>query len=227
MQIAQEFNLRVIEDAASALGSEFKGKKVGGFGDFGIFSFNGTKVAVSGEGGCIVTNDPQLFKKITSLASMGCNHSKTDFWSEHLGYQYCIGNLSASLALAQVERIEELIRKKRLIFEEYEKQLQDVHEIRLIKETPGRRSNYGYPALILRGEGGVSRNTVIQRLKEDGIYCRAAFPRMSGFPLHQRRFPNPVAEDVERGGLCLPSAAKLTEEDIHFVCRKLIRLLRS
>jgi perosamine synthetase len=66
----------------------------------------------------------------------------------------------------------------------------------------------------------------IARLKEHGIYCRAAFACMSGFPIHQRRFPNPVAEKVERRGLCLPSAAQLTEEDIDFVCEKLLRLLR-
>lgn len=227
MEIAHKYNLKVIEDAAPALGAEFKGQKVGTFGDFACFSFQGAKLAVSGEGGIIVTNNKELYGKASLLASMGRTDSRAVFWSDMLGYQYTIANLTAALALAQVERINELIAKKRQIFSWYYERLKDVQGIKIIKEKKDCKSNYCYPSVLLEGKISVPRNAVLERLKELNIHCRPGFPRMSLFPVFEQRFPNQEAERVEKRGISLASATNLTEEDINFVCDSLTDIISS
>jgi perosamine synthetase len=225
MEIADEYNLRVIEDAAPALGAEFKGKKVGTFGDFGCFSFHGAKLTVSGEGGIIVTNNENLFKKASLLASMGRTDSHATFWSDSLGYQYTIANLTAALALAQVERVEELLKRKREIFNWYYNRLKDIPGIKIIKEKKDCKCNYCYPSILLEDEISISRDNVLAELKALNIHCRPGFPRMSGFPVFEQRYPNPEAEKVEKRGISLASAANLTQQDIEFVCASLIEII--
>lgn len=227
MAIAKEHDLKVIEDAAPALGSEFHGRKAGTFGDFGCFSFQGAKLTVSGEGGVIVTDNQEIFEKVKLLASMGRTDSRAVFWSDMLGYQYTIANLTAALALAQVERVEELIAKKRQTFNWYYERLKNIDAIKIITERKGCRSNYCYPSILLGDSISVSRDEVLSKLRELNIHCRPGFPRMSLFPVFKQRFPNPVAEKVEKRGISLASAANLTEEDIDFVCSSLKKILRK
>lgn len=226
MSIARERGLAVIEDAAPALGVEYKGRKAGTFGDFACFSFQGAKLTVSGEGGILLTNDTKLFEKAKLLASMGRTDSKAVFWSDMLGYQYTIANLTASLALAQLERVDELLAKKREIFGWYAKRLEGVPGIQLIREPAGSKGNYCYPSLLLEDSVKADRDAVVRELKELNIHCRPAFPRMSRFPVFAPpRYGNPVATRVAQRGISLASAANLDEEDIDFVCRALLRLI--
>ncbi|MFA5948311.1 MAG: DegT/DnrJ/EryC1/StrS family aminotransferase [Candidatus Gracilibacteria bacterium] len=225
MEIAKEHNLYVIEDAAPALGAEFKGQKVGTFGDFGCFSFQGAKIAASGEGGVIVTNNKDLYEKAKLLASMGRTDSKATFWSDMLGYQYTIANLTAALALAQVERIDELVEKKRQIFNWYYNRLCNVKGIKIIKEKENCKSNYCYPSILLEDRILISRDEILKKLKEINIHCRPGFPRMSQFPVLEQRFSNPEAKKVEKRGISLASAANLTEEDVAFVCDSLLKII--
>lgn len=225
MKIAKEHNLAVIEDAAPAMGVESQGKKVGSFGDFGCFSFHGAKLTVSGEGGILLTNDEKLFEKARFLSSMGRTDSQAVFWSDGLGFQYTIANLTAALALAQMERVEELIQRKRDIFSWYESRLKNVPGVRLIREAPGTKANYCYPSLLLESSVKADRDTVLRNLKEVNVHCRPAFPRMSRFPMYEARFPNPVATEVERRGISLASAANVTEEDVDFVCKTFLQSL--
>jgi perosamine synthetase len=221
MAIAKQYDLRVIEDAAPALGAEFKGRKAGTFGDLACFSFQGAKLAVSGEGGIIVTNDSKLYEKVRLLSSMGRTDSKAVFWSDMLGYQYTIANLTAALALAQVERIEELLAKKRTIFGWYYDRLKGVPGIKIIKEKKDCKSNYCYPSILLEDRIKIDRDDLLKQLRALNIHCRPGFPRMSRFPVFEQRFPNPEAEKVERRGISLAAAGNVTEEDVDFVCDSL------
>jgi len=227
MAIARHHHLGVIEDAAPAMGSEFKGRKVGTFGDFGCFSFHGAKIAVSGEGGILVTNNKEYYDKACLLASMGRTDSKAVFWSDSLGYQYTIGNLTAALALAQVERIEELVAKKRDIFDWYYRRLKDVPGIKIIKEKEGCKSNYCYPSILLEDRITVPRDEVLKKLKDLNIHCRPGFPRMSLFPEFDARYPNPESQKAGDRGISLASAANLDEEDIDFVCNSLVKIIQG
>ena len=224
LEIAAKHGLHVIEDAAPAIGAEFQGRKVGTFGDISCFSFQGAKLTVSGEGGIFCTNDAELFEKAKLLASMGRTDSQAVFWSDSIGYQYTIANLTAALALAQVERVDELLATKRQIFDWFEARIGDVPGFKLIREQPGCKSNYCYPSLLLLDSIEADRDAVVKGLKELNVHCRPAFPRMSRFPMYEQRFENPVAAKVETRGISLPSAANLTEEDVDFVCRNLIAL---
>ncbi len=224
MAIAHKYNLRVIEDAAPSLGAEFRGQKVGTFGDCGCFSFQGAKLAVCGEGGIFVTNRDDVYEKALMLATMGRTDSQAVFWSDSLGYQYTIANLMAALALAQVERIEELLSKKRQVFNWYYERLKGNLNVKIVTEKDGCKSTYCYPFIVLEG---IDRDEVLRGLKELNIHCRPAFPRMSQFPVFERRFENPVAVQVERQGMCLASAANLTEDDIDFVCENLVGFIGS
>lgn len=226
MKIAKKHHLRVIEDAAPTLGGEFKGKKVGTFGDIGCFSFHGAKLAVCGEGGIFVTNDKDLYERARLLSNMGMTDSQAVFWSDEIGYQYTIANLTAALALAQVERVEELIAKKRDIYGWYEARLKDVQGIKLMKEQAGTRATYCYPSLLLTNKDKAFRDDLVKKLKELNIHTRPAFPRMSRFPAFKQRFPNPEARKAEESGISLPSAANLTKKDINFVCDALLELLK-
>jgi perosamine synthetase len=226
MRIAEKYNLMVIEDAAPALGSEFNGRKVGTFGDIGCFSFQGAKLTVSGEGGIFVTDNEDLYNKAKLLSSMGRTDSKAIFWSDAIGYQYTIANLTAALALAQVERIDELLAKKRQIFNWYNDRLKDISGIKIIKEKEGCKSNYCYPSILLDETISTERDFILSELKKENIHCRPGFPRMSEFPVFEQRFPNPNAKLIEERGISLASAANLEEADIDRVCKKLISLIK-
>ena len=227
LSIAKEYNLKVIEDAAPALGSEYKNQKTGTFGDIACFSFQGAKIAVSGEGGILVTNDDALFKRASLLASMGRTDSQAVFWSDMLGYQYTIANLTAALALAQVERIEELVSIKRKIFNWYDERLKDVPGIKIIREKPHCRSNYCYPSILLENKTRAERDEILAEFRAENVNARPGFPQMSRFPVHQQRYPTPVTQRVSESGISLPSAANLIEEDVDFVCKLLIERLSA
>jgi perosamine synthetase len=226
MEIAKENDLKVIEDAAPSMGSNFKGQKTGTFGDAGCFSFQGAKIAVSGEGGVMVTDDKQLYEKATLLASMGRTDSNAVFWSDMLGYQYTMPNLTAALALAQVERIDELVEKKREIFNWYQKRLNGNSDIKLISECKDCYCNYCYPSILLGKRLQTRRDEIIKKLKEKNIHARPGFPQMSKFPVYEERYENPQAMRAWMRGVSLPSAANLTEEDIEFTCETLKELIR-
>jgi len=227
MYIARKYNLKVIEDAAPSIGSEFNGQKVGTFGDVACFSFQGAKMTVSGEGGIVVTNDEDIHERIKLLASMGRTDSKGVFWSDELGYQYTMGNLTAALALAQIERVDELLEIKRNIFSWYELGLKNIKGLKLLKEKEGIKCNYCYPTLILEESIDISRDLIIEELKKLNIHCRPCFPRMSEFPMYKKdkRFETPITEFAEKRGISLPSAGNLNQEDIAYVCESIKKII--
>lgn len=227
MKIAAEYGLFVIEDAAPAIGTQYKGKLVGGFGDVACFSFQGAKMTVSGEGGMLLTNDEEIYQRASLLASMGRTDSQAVFWSDMLGFQYTMNNLTASLALAQLERVDELMAKKRQLFDCYYQRLKDVEGIKIIKEKRDCQSNYCYPSILLDSSIKANRDDILAGLKQLNIHARPGFPRMSRFPVFEQRYENPVAKNVEERGISLPSAANLDEGDIEFVCQSLINLIHD
>lgn len=225
MEIAHENGLFVIEDAAPALGSEYKGEKCGTFGDIACFSFQGAKLAVTGEGGILVTNNKDLYERAVRLANMGRTDRLGPFWCDELGFQYTISNLSASLALAQVERVEELKAKKREIYRWYSERLAEHPKIQMVKEASYSNANYCYPSLFLAEDTQTSRDEILEKFRELNIHARPGFPQMSRFPMYEQRHDNPVARRMDLFGLVLPSAADLREEDADFVCQTLLELI--
>jgi perosamine synthetase len=225
--IAKTHKLKIIEDAAPSMGALYKGQKTGTFGDVACFSFQGAKIAVSGEGGVLVTNNEEIYKKAVLFANMGRTDRVMPFWSDQIGFQYTISNLSASLALAQLQRIDALKEKKRQIYSWYAARLEGHPQITMIKERDDSVANYCYPSLFLAETTKTSRDKILEIFRENNIHARPGFPRMSQFPVYinECRFSNPVAERFEKFGLVLPSAADLEEEDAESVCNTLKALL--
>ncbi|MEZ3425163.1 MAG: DegT/DnrJ/EryC1/StrS family aminotransferase [Lachnospiraceae bacterium] len=223
--IAKEYNLKVIEDAAPALGSIYKDKKCGTIGDVGCISFQGAKIAVASEGGVLVTNNEEIYKKACLFASMGRTDSQANFWSDEMGYQYTIGSLPAAMATVQIRRINELVDNKRKIYGWYARRLEQSSKIQMVKEKEGTFANYTYPACFLTDEVEVSAQYVENKLRDYNIFCRTGFPQMSRFPMYEKRFETPVSQHFYEKGIVLPAAHNLVEEDIEFVCETLLKLV--
>jgi perosamine synthetase len=228
LEIAKAYKLLVIEDAAPALGSTYKGVKCGTIGDVGCISFQGAKIAASSEGGVLITNNEKIFHRATILASMGRTDRVAAFWSDEIGYQYTIGSLPAAMATVQIRRADELVANKRKHFEWYEQRLAIDPRITMVKEKKDTYANYTYPSIWLSDEVKVPAPTVVAKLKQLNIHCRPAFPQMSLFPVFnkEKRFDNPVAKKFMEKGVVLPSAHNLTEEDADFVCQSLFDAIK-
>lgn len=225
MEIARTHNLYVVEDACPAVGTVYKGRKPGSFGDVGAFSFQGAKIMVSGFGGMIVTNDQKLFKKILYLNNHGEDLTRK-FWQTSAGYSFEMSNISCALALAQLERIDQLVAKKRKIFEWYYIRLKDVDGISLNYERPGTMSNRWMPSIILDHDFGVKRDEFMFRLRKFNIDTRPFFYPISMFPLYKEQ-ATPIAHHVGLNGINLPSGYLRTEKDIDYICKVIKKLLKK
>jgi perosamine synthetase len=225
--LAAEHNLKVMEDAAPALGAEVHGVKVGGLSAIAAFSFQGAKIMTTGEGGMIVTSDEALYERVKFLGDHG-RDKHIPFQIAAVGYKYKMSNLQAALGLAQIQRIDELVRKKREIFGWYHKRLAGVPGLTLNAQRPWARNIYWMTSVILDANLGASRDEVITALKQAGVDSRPFFPPLSSFPMFKSRAEeNPVAYRVARQGINLPSGHNLTEQDVEIVCSRLVQVLQA
>ena len=226
MQIAKEHNLKVLEDAAPAIGATINGQYCGTFGDAAAFSFQGAKMMVTGEGGIIITNNDEIFAKIKQFSEHGrCKDPNNTFWIEEIGYKYKMSNIQAALGLAQFERIDELINRKRLIFSWYEKRLSGIDGIYLNKEAEWAKSIYWMTSISLEKDFGITRNELMQSLKKDGIDTRPVFPTISKYPMWYSDCHNPNAIAISENSINLPSGHNLEEEQLDFICNSIIKHL--
>ena len=229
-QIAARHGVAIIEDAAEAVGSSFKGRRAGSFGNCGVFSFHGTKTMTTGEGGMLVTSDGALYERCRVLADQGRDpNERQRLWNNELGYKFKMSGLQAAFGLGQVERMDELVAKKREIFAWYSEALRDVPEITLNIEPPGTFNSYWMTTAIFDRATGVTRECAMQFLDERGIDSRPFFYPLSSLPPLRNfgggREVNPVAYDVSSRGINLPSALCLTRGDVERVSQELRCLL--
>jgi perosamine synthetase len=224
-RLADEHGLKVLEDAAPALGAEIEGRKVGSFGDVACFSFQGAKIMTCGEGGMMVTDNESLYERAKLLNDHGRDPHRPFVISE-FGYKYKMSNLQAALGLAQLERIEEMIAKRRLIFQWYRRRLHEVADLALNVERYWARNIYWMTSIVLGDRFAVTRDEVMAGLKERQIDSRPFFPALSSFPMFaNRQAENPAAHKLASRGINLPSGHNLTEDDVDRVCNALLEVL--
>jgi perosamine synthetase len=224
MQIALENNLFVVEDAAPAIGTEIDGKRAGTFGDFGCFSFQGAKLLVTGEGGMLVTDNEELFKRAKKDQDHG--RKPGTFWIDELGHKYKMNNITAALGLAQIERAENQIFRKRRINTWYTDNLSDIGSIAFQGEAPGTASICWMTSFTLDESSPVSRDDLINSLKKDGIDSRPVFPAISQYPIWQYEPKiQPNALKIGSSGINLPSGVLLSKPAIEKVCASIRRAL--
>jgi perosamine synthetase len=219
-QIANAHDLLLIEDAAEAHGATHGGKRVGSFGAAGVFSFYGNKIITTGEGGMVTTNDDDLAKRLRFLKDHGMSPERRYYHSE-LAFNYRMTNLQAALGVAQLERIESFIDRKREIAEWYREALTDTDAVIITGERPPCRNVYWMTCAMLADSVEASLEAVCERLKKRAIDTRPFFVPMSQLPhLSQLRAVGargdgcPVAAHAARRGFNLPSGAGLSREEI-------------
>src|SRR5687768_6909366 len=149
LAIAKKHKLYVLEDAAEALGSVYKGRKAGSWGDIGVFSFHGAKIMTTGEGGMLVTDNAQLIERVKILSDHG-RDTKINrmFWMAEIGFKYKMSNLQAAMGCAQLERIEEFVAKRREIFSWYTEFLSGVEGISLNPEPEYTLNCFWMPTIV-------------------------------------------------------------------------------
>ncbi len=223
MAIAQKYNLYVVEDACPAVGTLYKGKKPGSFGDIGAFSFQGAKIMVTGIGGMVVTNDKELYEKILFLNNHG-EDPKKKFWQTKIAYSFDMPNIACALGLAQLERVEKFVAKKRKIFDWYYKRLKDIEGISFNQERPKTRSNRWMTSIILDRDFGFTRDELREKLKRKKIDSRPFFYPISMFPMYKEQ-KTPVAHHLSNNGINLPSGLERTEEEIDYISKVLRKIL--
>lgn len=225
MKIAKKYKLKVIEDACQMVGGKYKEKYCGTIGDIGCYSFQGSKIAVGGEGGMFVTDNRELYERALHYGTF-CRNDKISFlWSDDIGYNYRISNITAALILAQVERIEELIQKKKKIYDWYHEYLKDCDKVQLLNVKEKCTSNYSYVVGYLDENTIRERDELLKELLNENIHARPGYPSMSAMPNYERRFAVPISEKYWRQGIVFPTALNLTESDIKYVCEKVKNIL--
>jgi perosamine synthetase len=218
--LARRFGLAIIEDAAEAAGSRYLGRAAGTFGVTGTFSFHGSKTLTTGEGGMLITDDDAVFERVLVLRDHGRTPGDTMFMNREVGYKYKMSAMQAALGLAQTERIEELVARKRQIFAWYHEELGDVPGIVLNHEAENTRNSYWMVTAILpeslRGKG-----EVIRRLSEQRIDCRPFFSPLSSLDAYGNtpaaaaaRLRNTAAYQFGAHGVNLPSGLNLDRADV-------------
>lgn len=220
-RLADERGLLLIEDAAEALGSTLNGRPAGSFGHVGVFSFHGSKTLTTGEGGMLVTNDEKIHENVLFLRDHGRVIGEKMFWNSEVAFKYKMGALQAALGLAQLERVGELVGKKRQIFGWYKEGLSDCPWITLNAEPPGVLNSYWMVTAILPSRPGNEKETVIRRLSERGIDSRPFFYPLSTIPAYESlpaaaiaRREHGRAHEISRYGINLPCALRLDRDDV-------------
>lgn len=226
MKLARHHGIAVLEDAAQSIGATRHGVQAGALGDIGTFSFHGTKTVTTGEGGMLVTDRMDYHDRCAFLR----DHGRTPegfkyFVSQELGYKYKMSSLQAAFGLVQLERLEELVERKRTIFSWYEERLRDLPGIQLNHEPPGTRNTYWMVTMVADPVHGMTNREMMHFLDLHGIDSRPFFPPLSSLPafagtpdLARARGQNKVAYRIGQIGLNLPSALLLEQEQVDKVC---------
>jgi len=231
MELAEKYSLRVIEDAAEVHGALYKGKKAGGIGDAGCFSFYANKIITTGEGGMVVTNDDEVAERARSYRNL-CFKPERRFYHTELGENFRMTNLQAAVGLAQLEQIDRFVEIKRENARRYTESLRSIEGIAMPAEKEWARNVYWMYAIELSESLGLTAEQMAERLAEKGIGSRPFFLGLHEQPVLRdmglfvgERYL--VAERIARQGLYLPSGLKITAEEIATVTDAIKKILNK
>jgi perosamine synthetase len=221
LEFREKHRLFVVEDAAEAHGAEYKGKKTGSIGDIGCFSFYANKIITTGEGGMIVTSNEELAEKARWLRAHAFGKHGKHFYHEALGFGYRMSGLQAALGLAQLEHISEFVSIRRDNARLYNSLLSEVEGITLPPEASWAKNVYWMYSVLIQDDFGMSRDALMKKLELDGIETRTFFYPIHVQPVYARQYQGesfPVADELSRRGINLPSGNNLKADDIMYIC---------
>lgn len=232
IEIADKYGLKIIEDAAEMHGQTYKGRPCGSFGDISTFSFYPNKHITTGEGGMVVTDDPDLAERCRSLRNL-CFQPKKRFVHEELGWNFRMTNLQAALGVAQLERLDEFVTRKRRMGKRYTELLSNVEGWEFMPEKTDYADNiYWVYGLVLKDEVPFDAEEAMRRLSVEGIGTRPFFWPMHEQPAFQKMgmFKGekyPVAERLARRGFYIPSGLALTYEQMQRAAEAVRKIMKG
>lgn len=232
-ELAAKHDLFIIEDVAQAIGSRLDGRLCGSFGDVGTFSFHGAKtLTTGGQGGMFTTDNSDLFKRVCILADHGRTGNTKFFYNTEVAFKYHMSSLQAAFGLAQLERIDELVQRKREIFGWYAERLADIPGLTMNEQRPEAFDTFWMVTTVLDPAYGFTTRTLMAAFDEHEIDTRPFFHPLSGLPAYAAseqaiaaKQRNSVAYDIASRTINLPSALKLTEPEVDRVCSVYKRIL--
>ena len=233
MDICNEYNVPVIEDAAESLGATYKGKQTGTIGKYGIYSFNGNKIITTSGGGMLVSDDEEGIKKSRFWATQARDNARY-YQHTELGYNYRMSNIVAGIGRGQIRVLDERIEKKKYIYEKYKEAFNDIHDIEMANICEYGEPNYWLSIGILNNESKVKPLDIILALEEENIESRHIWKPMHMQPFYEKydffkddnTEKGSVSEDIFERGICLPSDTKMTDKEIERVIRIISRIFK-
>jgi perosamine synthetase len=222
-EIAEAHGVAIIEDAAEAHGAEYKGRRVGGLGKCGVFSFYGNKIITTGEGGMLTTNDRKFYERARRLRDHAMSPERRYFHEER-GFNYRITNLQAALGVAQLERIDDFLGRRAEIMDWYNAEIATTESVRLNRVKNWAKSAFWMVCLEVDWLDETRREAFMQSLRGRGIDSRPYFHTLSSMPMYEQA-SLPVAARKSRTGLNLPSFFGLTQKDVGRICDVVNELL--
>lgn len=228
LAISANAGIPLIEDAAEAIGSLYNGRRAGSIGRFSTFSLHGTKTITTGEGGVFATNDTELFDKVTTLSNHGRSKSQTkQFWPDFVGFKYKMSNIQAAIGVGQLERIDELTRRKREILAHYKARLAGLPGISMNPEPPHVVNGSWMPTIVFSRTSGITRERAIAAFKSENIDARVFFYPLSQLSMFEDKPENVNAYELAELGINLPSYHDISTDDLNRVCDVVVALVRG
>lgn len=232
LEVADRYQIPVIEDSAEAIGSEYNGKKAGRHGITGVFSFHGSKTLTTYEGGMLITDDKDIYDRVCFLRDHGRVPGDVSFFNSEVAFKYKMSSMQAALGLAQIERADELITQKRQLFQWYADRLKNSESIILNPEPAGVKNSYWMVTAVLDPELGIRKHELSRMLSERGIDSRPFFHPLSSLPAYRDSLTamraqkhNRTAYEISPFGINLPSGYGVTENHVDYICQQLLEVI--
>ncbi|MCK5823358.1 MAG: aminotransferase class I/II-fold pyridoxal phosphate-dependent enzyme, partial [Bacteroidales bacterium] len=227
LSIAKKYDIPIIEDAAEALGSDYKGKKLGAFGNFGVLSFNGNKIITTSGGGALVSNNAEYIEKARFLATQA--RDKAPYYQHsHIGYNYRMSNVLAGIGRGQMKVIDLRVKQRRANHQFYKDNLEKIQGVSVFTEPEGFFSNYWLTTILIdpKKTNGITTDDVRLSLEKENIETRPLWKPMHMQPIFKDypAYCNGVSESLFKIGLCLPSGSNMTDDDRNRVLKAILNV---
>ncbi len=226
-EVAEKHGIFIVEDAAEAIGAEYKGKRVGGLGTCATFSFFGNKIITTGEGGMVTTDDDELAAKLRLYRGQGMDPERR-YWFNVIGYNYRMTNVAAAIGLAQMEKVDQHLGRRAEIASLYRQKLSALADhIELPTTANWAKHSYWMYVITLKDSVRKSRDEVMAALDRENIETRPVFYPMHDMPPYKEDRAYPVADRLSARGINLPTHGRMTERDIDRIVAALARAVAN